>query len=264
VFFVSVHPIDWAMAGALYVVRMFGITAGYHRYFAHRSYKTSRWFQFVLAWLGCSALQKGPLWWAAHHRHHHRHSDEPPDLHSPVTESFWHAHVGWILDPKNDPTDLAAIPDFARFWEMRLLNRFHWVPGIVTGAACFFLSLWLTDSGWGGLAAFVVSTVVLYHMTFMINSLAHVFGSRRYETTDDSRNNFALALVTLGEGWHNNHHHYQSAARQGFFWWEVDISYYALKALANLGLVWDLRQPPRHMLAAPYNRPGGNAGRKMD
>ncbi len=262
VFTTSVHTVDWIMAAVLYGVRMFGITAGYHRYFAHRSYKTGRPFQFVLAWLGGSALQKGPLWWAAHHRHHHRHSDEQPDLHSPVVESFWHAHVGWILDPKNDATDYAAIPDFAKYPELVWLNRWHWVPGLVTAAGCFGLSRLIYGSGWGGLVAFVVSTVVLYHATFMINSLAHVFGSRRYETTDDSRNNFALALVTLGEGWHNNHHHYQSAARQGFFWWEVDLSYYALKALSSVGLVWDLRQPPKRLLEAPYNKPGGAAPRK--
>jgi stearoyl-CoA desaturase (delta-9 desaturase) len=263
VFTTSVHTVDWIMAGVLYFVRMFGITAGYHRYFAHRSYKTSRPFQFVLAWLGGSALQKGPLWWAAHHRHHHRHSDEPPDLHSPVVESFWHAHVGWILDPKNDATDYTAIADFAKYPELVWLNRWHWVPGLVTAAGCFGLSL-LYGTGWGGLVAFVVSTVVLYHATFMINSLAHVFGSRRYETTDDSRNNFALALVTLGEGWHNNHHHYQSAARQGFFWWEVDVSYYTLKALSQVGLVWDLREPPKRLLEAPYNKPGGSAPRKTN
>ena len=263
VFVTSVHTVDWIMAGVLYFVRMFGITAGYHRYFAHRSYKTSRPFQFVLAWLGCGSLQKGPLWWAAHHRHHHRHSDEPADLHSPVTESFWHAHIGWILDRKNDATDYDAIHDFAKYPELVWMNRWHWVPGLLMWAGCTGLSYLITGNAWGGAAAFVVSTVLLYHSTFCINSLAHVFGSRRYETADDSRNNFALALLTMGEGWHNNHHHYQSAARQGFFWWEVDASYYVLKALSAVGLVWDLRQPPKEMLAAPFNRPGGHAPRRQ-
>jgi stearoyl-CoA desaturase (Delta-9 desaturase) len=253
-----------ALCAFTYFLKMFGITAGYHRYFAHRSYRTSRAFQFFLAALGCSSLQKGPLWWAAHHRHHHRYSDEPQDRHSPVVESFWYSHVGWILDRKNDPTNYAAIPDFAKYPELVWLNRYHWVPGMLLGAACFGLSWLVTGSGWGGLVAFVISTVAGYHFTFMINSLAHVFGSRRYETTDDSRNNFALAIMTMGEGWHNNHHHYQSAARQGFFWWEVDLSYYALKALSAVGLVWNLRQPPKHMLDSPYNRPGGHAPRKMD
>ncbi|HEX4589441.1 MAG TPA: acyl-CoA desaturase [Gemmataceae bacterium] len=262
VFFVHVGMADWVLAGVLYFARMFGITAGYHRYFAHRSYKTSRLFQFVIAWLGCSSLQKGPLWWAAHHRHHHRHSDEPPDLHSPVIDTFWHSHVGWLFDPKNDATDYGAIHDFARYPELVWMNRLHWVPGLLLGAACFGFSALVSGNGLGGLMAFIVSTVVLYHCTFMINSLAHVFGSRRYETTDDSRNNFALALLTMGEGWHNNHHHYQSAARQGFFWWEVDASYYLLKALSWVGLVWDLREPPRQMLAEPFNRPGGKASRK--
>jgi stearoyl-CoA desaturase (delta-9 desaturase) len=248
VLFVDTSLLDWVAAGVLYVGRMFGITAGYHRYFAHRSYKTSRFFQFVLAWIGCSSLQKGPLWWAAHHRHHHRHSDEPPDLHSPVVDSFWHSHVGWLFDPKNDATDYEAIHDFSRYPELVWLNRYHWVPGLVLGAGCFFLSWIVTGHGLGGLATFFVSTVVLYHATFMINSLAHVFGSRRYKTSDDSRNNFALALLTMGEGWHNNHHHYQSAARQGFFWWEIDASYYVLRGLAAIGLIWDVREPPKSVL----------------
>jgi stearoyl-CoA desaturase (delta-9 desaturase) len=240
-----------ALGAACYLVQMAGITVAYHRYFAHRSYKTSRPFQFVLAWIGCSSLQKGPLWWAAHHRHHHRHSDEQPDLHSPVVESFWHSHVGWLFDRKNDATNFRAIRDFAKYPELVWLNRWHWVPGILLGAACFGVSRLIYGTGWGGLVAFVVSTIVLYHCTFFINSLAHVFGSRRYETADDSRNNFALAVITLGEGWHNNHHHYQSAARQGFFWWEIDCSYYTLKALSWVGLVWDLREPPKRILQEP-------------
>jgi stearoyl-CoA desaturase (delta-9 desaturase) len=263
VFTTSVHTVDWIMCGVFYFVRMFGITAGYHRYFSHRSYKTSRPFQFVLAWIGCSALQKGPLWWAAHHRLHHKHSDTEPDVHSPVVYTFWQSHVGWIMDDKNDKTQWDVVPDWMKYPELVWLNRLHWVPGIVLGAVCFGLSYLLGGTGWGGVAVgFILSTVLLYHMTFMINSLAHVFGSRRYETTDDSRNNFALALLTLGEGWHNNHHHYQSAARQGFFWWEVDLSYYTLKALSCVGLVWDLREPPKRLLEAPYNRAGGRAPRR--
>jgi len=242
-FVTPIHTIDWIMCAALYVVRMFGITAGYYRYFLHRSYKTSRPFQFVMAWLGCTAMQKGPLWWAAHHRLHHKYSDTEEDPHSPVVYNFWKAHVGWILDARNDMTHWRMIRDFKKHPELLWLNRHHWVPGLLLAVCCWLIS------GWGGLVVgFILSTVILYHGTFLINSLAHVFGSRRYETTDDSRNNFALAVITLGEGWHNNHHHYQSAARQGFFWWEVDVSYYTLKALSWVGLVWDLRQPPKKML----------------
>ncbi|MFO0809488.1 MAG: acyl-CoA desaturase [Gemmataceae bacterium] len=261
-FWTSVHTVDWIMCGVLYVVRMFGITAGYHRYFAHRSYKTSRPFQFVLAWLGCMSLQKGPLWWASHHRVHHKHSDTELDPHSPVVYTFYKSHLGWIFEKKNDRTHYNLIRDFTKFPELMWMNKLHWIPGILLGLTCFGVSHLVTGNGWGGLVAFLISTVLLYHGTFMINSLAHVMGSRRYETTDDSRNNFALAVITLGEGWHNNHHYYQSAARQGFFWWEVDFSYYTLKALSWVGLVWDLRQPPKPLLEAPYNVPGGHAPRK--
>jgi stearoyl-CoA desaturase (delta-9 desaturase) len=226
------------LCGATYLLRMFGITAGYHRYFSHRAYKTSRVGQFLLAWLGCSALQKGPLWWASHHREHHRYSDTPEDPHSPHETSFWWSHVGWILSEDHVATPWGAIRDWARYPELRWLDRNHWVPGIVLAVGCFLIGGW-TGLVWG----FVISTVLVYHATFAINSLNHLLGTRRYATSDDSRNNLFLALLTLGEGWHNNHHHYQSSANQGFFWWEVDISYYILRLLGCAGLVWDLRTP---------------------
>jgi stearoyl-CoA desaturase (delta-9 desaturase) len=244
VFLVPVSAGALALCGAAYLLRMFGITAGYHRYFAHRAYKTSRVFQFVLAWLGCSALQKGPLWWAGHHREHHRHSDTPKDPHSPAETSFWWSHVGWILSTEHDETPAEDVADWTRYPELRWLDSFHWVPGIIQAVVCWLLL------GWSGLVwGFVVSTVLVYHGTFTINSLSHLFGSRRYETHDDSRNNFWLALITLGEGWHNNHHHYQSSANQGFFWWEIDISYCMLLVLRCSGLVWDLRKPGAKALA---------------
>lgn len=234
---------DWAVCGLLYFVRMFGITGVYHRYFSHRSYKTSRVFQFILALIGCSAAQKGPLWWAAHHRHHHRFSDTPEDVHSPIIRNFWWAHVGWIVSKKYEPTNFEAIRDFAKYPELRWLGRWHWLPPFTLGFACWLIG------GWSCLiVGFFISTVLLYHGTFCINSLAHVFGRRRYATTDQSRNSFLLALITLGEGWHNNHHHYQSSANQGFFWWEIDISYYILKTLEMCRLVWDVRVPPAHKL----------------
>ena len=238
VFFVPVDATVLALCAFNYVWRMFGITGGYHRYFAHRSYKTSRVFQFFLAWLGGSAVQKGPLWWAAHHREHHRHSDTPVDPHSPHETSFWWSHVGWILTDEHTSTPWESIPDWAQYRELRILDRLHWVPGTCLGIACYLFA------GWSGLVwGFVVSTILLYHGTFTINSLSHLFGNRRYATPDDSRNNFFLALITLGEGWHNNHHHYQSSANQGFFWWEIDISYYILRTFSLFGLVWDLRKP---------------------
>jgi stearoyl-CoA desaturase (delta-9 desaturase) len=238
VFFVPVDVTVLVLCAATYFVRMFGITGGYHRYFAHRAYKASRPMQFLLAWLGCSAMQKGPLWWAAHHRNHHRHSDTPNDPHSPHETSFWWSHVGWVLSNEHVETPWEAIPDWARYPELRWLDRHNWIPGLSLAVLCWLLA------GWSGLVwGFVVSTILVYHATFTINSLSHLFGSRRYATNDDSRNNFLLALLTLGEGWHNNHHHYQSSANQGFFWYEIDISYAVIRVLSWVGLTWDLRKP---------------------
>jgi stearoyl-CoA desaturase (delta-9 desaturase) len=237
-FLVGVDGTALALLGATYFLRMFGITGVYHRYFAHRAYKTSRLLQFLLAWLGCSAMQKGPLWWSGHHREHHRHSDTPEDPHSPYETSFWWSHVGWILSDEHAEIAWDDVRDWARYPELCWLDRYHWVPGILLGVACFLIG------GWSGLVwGFLISTILVYHATFTINSLSHLFGKRRYNTPDDSRNNFWLALITLGEGWHNNHHHYQSSANQGFFWWEIDISYYLLRLLGLCGLVWDIRKP---------------------
>jgi stearoyl-CoA desaturase (delta-9 desaturase) len=199
-----------------------------------------------MAWLACSAMQKGPLWWASHHRRHHRFSDTPDDPHSPHVTSFWWAHLGWLLSDDHLAIHWDDVRDWSRYPELRWLDRFHWVPGLVLAGLCFLLGFAL-DS-WSGawcclVWGFVVSTVVLYHATFSINSLSHLFGTRRYATDDESRNNLFLALITLGEGWHNNHHHYQSSANQGFFWWEIDISYYLLRLMAVCGLVRDLRKP---------------------
>jgi stearoyl-CoA desaturase (delta-9 desaturase) len=254
VFFTSVHLVDWIMCGAFYVIRMFGITAGYHRYFAHKTYKTSRPFQFVMAWLGCSSLQKGPLWWAGHHRLHHAYSDTEDDVHSPITKTIWDAHVGWIIKPDNDPTHWHVLKDWTKYPELIWMNTWHWVPGVLLGVATYFISLAFGGNGWGGVVVgWALSTVLVYHCTFSINSMAHLIGSRRYNTTDHSRNNFWLALITLGEGWHNNHHHYQNAARQGFYWWEVDFSYYTIKALSWVGLVWDVKEPPKELFESSAN-----------
>lgn len=249
-FWIGATAGDVALCIGLYYLRMFGITAGYHRYFSHRAYKTSRAFQFVLAFLGTLSLQKGVLWWAAHHRIHHKHSDDEKDIHSPVQRGLYWAHQGWILCGRYNPTDWARIQDFAKYPELRWLNKYYVLPPIAVGVVLYLI---------GGMHAFIwggiVSTVFLWHGTFTINSLSHVWGRRRYQTTDDSRNNLVLALLTMGEGWHNNHHHYQSTANQGFFWWEIDASYYILKALSWIGVVWDLRKPPAHILANTNQTP---------
>lgn len=231
-----------ALAVALYYARMFGITAGYHRYFSHRSYKTGRVMQFLMALLGTLSLQKGVLWWSANHRLHHKFSDEPEDIHSPRQRGFWWSHVSWILSDAHEATHLEQVPDLARYPELRLLNRFH-----LPIAVAFAVSLFLIGGTWALLWGFFVSTTLLWHGTFTINSFSHIVGRRRYETDDDSRNNWFLALLTMGEGWHNNHHYYQRSASQGFYWWEVDMSFYLLKAMSWVGLVWDLQKVPEHV-----------------
>jgi stearoyl-CoA desaturase (delta-9 desaturase) len=243
----------FAVCMLLYFVRMFGITGGYHRYFSHRSYKTSRWFQFVLGWLGASAAQKGPLWWAAHHRHHHRHSDTPEDLHSPKVDGLWWSHVGWVLSPQYLDTDEDAVRDLAKFPELRWLNENHHIAPVSLGVLVFFFGVacatWVPSWGTNGFQmlvwGFFVSTVLVYHATFCINSFTHLIGNRRFKTTDDSRNSLPLALITMGEGWHNNHHRYPGSEQQGFYWWEIDLSHYTLKVLSWLGIVWDIRKPPQ-------------------
>lgn len=257
VFWVGVSATAVFVAAILYVVRMFALTAFYHRYFSHRTFRTSRAAQLLFALLGAACAQRGPLWWAAHHRHHHRHADTALDPHSPGLRGFLWSHAGWFLTPRAFRTDLACVRDFARFPELRWLDRFdtaipallavtlyaagallqHYAPALGTNGAQ--LAVW----------GFAISTVVLFHATVTINSLAHRYGARRYDTRDDSRNNVWLALLTFGEGWHNNHHFFPGSARQGFRWWEVDLSWYGLRVLALLGLVRDLKPVPAWVLA---------------
>ena len=232
-----------SMAVLFYFVRMFAVTGVYHRYFAHRAYKTSRVFQFLLAFLGTSATQKGPLWWAATHRVHHKHSDTPLDVHSPKHRGFWYSHMGWWLGRDHETTQWKQIKDFSKYPELLFLERWH-VLGVF---ACMAIAAAIRGFD-GFLWGYVVSTCFLLHGTFTINSLAHVFGSRRYETSDTSKNNFWLALITMGEGWHNNHHHHMNSANQGFMWWEIDVTYYLLKGLEKLGLVWDVKKAPKEVV----------------
>jgi stearoyl-CoA desaturase (Delta-9 desaturase) len=232
-----------AICVALYWLRIFAIGAGYHRYFSHRAYSTSRVFQFILAFLAQTTAQKSVLWWAAKHRHHHLHSDTEQDVHSPRHTGFIYSHVGWIFARRHDTTDLVKLADFARYPELMLLHKYELLPAIVVAILCFLAA------GWSGLVVgFFWSTVLVYHATFCINSLAHVSGRKRYLTGDDSRNNWLLALFTMGEGWHNNHHACQSSVRQGFRWWEIDATYYILRALSWLRIVWDLKTPPEQVL----------------
>jgi len=238
---------------AMYFGRAFFVTAAYHRYFSHKSFRLNRFWQTVFAFQAEATAQKGVLWWAANHRHHHRYSDTELDLHSP-RKGFWWSHVGWILSDKYKDTDLSAIKDFAKFPELRWLDKHEGMPPWIYGLAAFGIGFW--TGGWSGAWAGLVigffwSTVLLWHTTFLVNSAAHVIGRRRYETTDTSRNSLIIALLTGGEGWHNNHHHYQASARQGFFWWEIDMTYYVLKMMSWVGIVRDLKAPPARVL-----RPG--------
>jgi stearoyl-CoA desaturase (Delta-9 desaturase) len=252
---VFVVGFSWVALGvclAMYVIRMFAITGFYHRYFSHKSFKTSRVFQFIMGVWGASSVQRGPLWWSANHRHHHKTSDQPEDFHSPVQHSFLWAHMGWIMGKSAFRTDARQIPDLVKFPELKWLDRFDLVVPVALAVCMLLLGMALEKyvpslgtNGWQMLIwGFFVSTILLFHGTVTINSLSHVWGSRRYPTKDDSRNNPFLAVITLGEGWHNNHHHYPGSARAGFFWWEYDLTFYGLKVLSWLGLIWELKPVP--------------------
>lgn len=242
---------DWIIFGALYLIRMFFITAGYHRYFSHRTFETSRWFQFFLAFMAQTSLQKGALWWASVHRVHHRHSDSAEDPHSMHQFGFFYSHLGWILSRNYKETRYNLIKDFTKYPELVWLNKNHLVPPALLAVVIFILGFFVNGGITGGLSTlligFFASTILLYHATYSINSLMHLIGSRRYQTKDKSRNNLILALITLGEGWHNNHHHYMASTRQGFFWWEIDPTYYVLKLFSFIGLVRNLRPVPVHI-----------------
>ncbi len=266
VVWVGVSATAVVTAAALYVLRMFAITGFYHRYFAHCAFRTSRAAQFVFALLGAAGVQRGALWWASQHRHHHAHSDLPQDVHSARQHGFLWSHMGWFMARENFATRRELIEPLLRFRELRILDRFDALVPAALGATLFglgeLLAAWAPALETNGLQllvwGFCISTVVLYHATFTINSMAHRYGRRRYATNDDSRNNLWLALLTFGEGWHNNHHHFPGSARQGFYWWEIDFTYYGLRVLAALGIIWDLKEVPATMLntrrhAAPHS-----------
>ena len=257
---ISVFWVGWSwvavsVALIVYFARVFGLTAFYHRYFAHRSFKTTRWFQFVGAVLGNLAGQRGPIWWAAHHRDHHRYSETHADVHSPHAHGFIWSHMLWFMTRVNYRTIERNVKDLMKYPELRFLDRFDFLAPTLLAIAMFglgeVLRIWapsLGTNGWQMLIwGFLISTMVLYHVTFAINSLAHTTGTRRFNTKDDSRNNWWLAIITFGEGWHNNHHHYPTSVRQGFYWWEIDLTYCILVALSWFGLVWDLKGVPQRV-----------------
>lgn len=256
VFWYGFSWVAFITAVALYFIRLFSIGAFYHRYFSHKTFKTNRFWQFIFAIFGASSAQRGPLWWAAHHRQHHMVSDEPEDAHSPVQHGFWWSHVGWFMSKKYYHYNPHRVKDLACFPELVFLDRYDSIVPIVLFIglliAGLLLQIYIPEAGtnagqmivWG----FCISTIALFHTTVTINSVSHVVGKKRFETKDNSRNNFLLALLTLGEGWHNNHHHYPATARQGFMWWEIDVTYYVLKLFEKIGIIWDVKGVPKSVL----------------
>lgn len=235
----------WPLVGlwaASHFVRAIGLTLAFHRHFAHRAFEMHRAARFCWTWTGTAAMQKGPLWWAGHHVNHHRFADRAGDPHSPLVSGFYYAHVGWFLDDARHDRLESSNPvmrDFSTAPEIVWLDRYFFVPPLLLALAMFLIGgmPWLV---WG----FCLPTVTLSHATFAINTVNHMFGSRRFETIDDSRNNPLTALFAVGEGWHNNHHRYQRAARNGFYWWELDPTWYVIKAMSLLGLAWGLQPVP--------------------
>ena len=243
-------PFTWAYVGlwaASHFIRAIGLTLAFHRYFAHRTFQMHRVARFVWALIGTAAMQKGPLWWAGHHVNHHRYADRDGDPHSPAVSGFYYAHVGWFLnDAKHDKLEASnpVIRDFSKAPEIVWLEKYYSLPPLLL-AAGLYLAGGLPLVVWG----FCVPTVTLSHSTFSINTVNHLFGSRRFETPDDSRNNVITAVFAAGEGWHNNHHRYQRAARNGFYWWEFDPTWYVIRAMAAVGLAWDVQRVPERVYA---------------
>ena len=249
---ISPSPFALFMVSLMYFIRMFGITAGFHRFFSHKTFKTSRAFQFILAYLATSSAQMGPIWWASHHRHHHKYTDEIEDPHTPTLKGFFWAHVGWIMSPSNVPTKEEYVGDLKRFPELKFLDKYHYLAPFSMAVSLFALGEYMAlnhaQYGTNGIEllmwGFFVSTVILYHATFTVNSVCHVFGYRTYDTKDGSVNNWLVAILTLGEGWHNNHHAFPNSERQGHKWYQIDICHYILWSLSKIGIVWDIRDVP--------------------
>ncbi|MCB1189757.1 MAG: acyl-CoA desaturase [Leptospiraceae bacterium] len=267
VLFVFFVPFSWELVGIAvfsYFLRIFGITAGYHRYFSHRAFKTSRIMQFILGWVGAMAMQKGPLWWGAHHRDHHRYSDTDKDLHSP-RKGFWHSHILWFLKSDHNQFEIEKIKDYAKYPEIVWLDRYHWVPPTVYGIQLYLIGFLIAGPSYGFAVlvyGFAVSTFFVGNGTWAINSVTHMFGTKRFDAGDDSRNHWFWAFVTMGEGWHNNHHYYRHSANMGFYWYEYDISYYILKLFSWFGLVWGLKKPPVYVIEEGLKRDALRKGKQ--
>ena len=256
VFFVGVSATAVLFAIFIYGLRIFSIGAFYHRYFSHKSYQTNRFWQFIFAILGASAVQRGPIWWAAHHRQHHLTSDQPDDVHSPIQHGFFMSHMGWFLTKGNFSYDKRRVKDWLKYPEIIFLDRFDILIPIILAILIFFIghllylhAPQLHTSGmqlliWG----FFISTVVSFHVTVAINSFGHKFGQSPYQTEDSSRNNWVLAIFTFGEGWHNNHHRYPVSAQQGFLWWQFDLTFYLLVLMEKIGIIKGLKRAPKTVI----------------
>jgi stearoyl-CoA desaturase (delta-9 desaturase) len=243
-------PALW-VAIAMYVIRGMGVTTGYHRLLAHRSYKTNRFIQFVVATAGGLAMQGGPLWWVAHHRAHHRDTDKEGDIHSPVTKGMWQSHMGWMMSNEAFHEQGSNSRDLFKYPELKFLQR-HYVWILVLQMLGLYalgslLSLWYPDTSINGLQClvwgFFVSTVFLWHVTFSVNSVCHRWGSQDYDSNDASTNNWIIGILGFGEGWHNNHHFYPSSARHGLKWWQVDVTWILIRGLCLVGLASDPKIP---------------------
>lgn len=242
-----------------FFVRVFSWEAGSHRYFSHRSFKTTRAFQLFLAVLSAASAQRGPIWWATHHRRHHRFSDKKGDPHSPIQQGFWHAHMGWLFDQDKLSTDLNDAKDLSRYPELVFINKYHYVFPYAVLTAFFVLGHFTSLFGRTGIGisaaiwGFFVPTLLSLHSTFLVNTITHGqpikwIRSRRFSTSDASCNSWIFSIPTMGASWHNNHHRYMNSARAGFYWWEMDLTFYVLKALSVLGIVWDLNEVPKKVL----------------
>jgi stearoyl-CoA desaturase (Delta-9 desaturase) len=261
VFAVPFHRGLIALWAASHFLRAIGLTLAFHRYFAHRAFKMNRIARFVWAWIGTSAMPKGPLWWAGHHVNHHRYADRDGDPHSPMVSGVYYAHIGWFLnDARHDKLAPGnpVIRDFSKAPEIVFLERYYFLPPLVLATAMFAIGglSWLV---WG----FCLPTMTLAHATFAINTVNHMFGTRRFETVDESRNNPITAFFAVGEGWHNNHHRYQRAARNGFYWWEFDPTWYVIRAMAAVGLAWDVQPVPRRIYEEARAGRARRAARKV-
>jgi len=257
-------PFRWAFLGlwaASHFLRAIGLTLVFHRYLAHRAFRMNRVARFVWTFIGTAAMQKGPLWWAGHHVNHHRFADREGDPHSPMISGFYYAHVGWFLhDTKHDRVEATnpVIRDFSTVPEIAWLDRYFFLPPAALAATLFLAG------GWPWLVyGFCLPTMTLAHATFAINTVNHMFGSRRFDTLDESRNNPLTAFFAVGEGWHNNHHRYQRAARNGFYWWEVDVTWYVIRLMSAVGLAWNVQGVPRRIYEEARVRHAGRVRRSV-